>query len=124
MKKQLSLLVLSGALLGCTLTSVGCSNATDVSNKLQQSAEDALNKLANDPALKQKLMDAAGATKDKVESFMGNLMKNQTVVDAEKQLGNQVVQSVIEQAVQNNGGKLDAATQDWIVKELQKRLQQ
>ncbi|KEO82353.1 hypothetical protein [Tumebacillus flagellatus] len=124
MKKQLTLLLLAGALLGTAMTSVGCSNATDVSDKLQQSAQDALNKLQNDPELKNKLMTAANATKDKVESFMGNLMKNQTVVDAEKKLGDKVVQEVIEQAVQNNGGKLDAATQDWIVKELQKRMQQ
>ncbi|MBL0387520.1 hypothetical protein JJB07_12815 [Tumebacillus sp. ITR2] len=122
MKKQLTLLLLTGALLCTAMTSAGCSQ--DVSNQLQQSAQDALNKLQNNTELKNKLMSAANATKDKVESFMGDLMKNQAVVDAEKKLGDQIVQQVIEQAVQNNGGKLDAATQDWIVKELQKRMQQ
>lgn len=118
MKKTLALLLLACALL----TAVGCSNAQEVSDKLQQSAGDALNKLKNDPALRQKIMNAAGATKEKVESFMSDLMKNPTVVDAEKKLGDKIVQEVIEQAVQNNGGKLDAATQDWVVKELQSRM--
>ena len=133
MKTSLAAVLLVAVLTTTTGCSVGGQEVisqenkdklTQKANELTQQATDAVNALKENQDLKQFLVNKAKQGGVQVDQWMTDLMKDPVIQQAVQQLGKDVVMQVIQQAVIDNNGVLDAFLITVITNELQKRMGQ
>lgn len=122
-----SMLLVSVLMTGCSIGGtevVSPDQLKEKADQLKQTAQAKLDELKNDPELQNKLMSVAGVSQEQVDQWLTTLVKDPVIAKANEQLGEDVVQQVIEEMVANNRGVMDAAAIVLIQKELEKRMGQ